>query len=68
MGNQPIDSLVDMKGLMAMLCLKSRSSVYKYVAQNPNFPRPCKLAGGRGRNRFKTSEVQNYIDSLNARD
>ena len=58
------DNLIDMKGLMGLLCVKCRSSVYKYIAENPNFPRPCKLGGWRGRNMFKASEVTGYIHSL----
>ena len=65
---QPHDGLVDMKGLMALLCVKSRSSVYKYVAENPDFPRPCKLSGGTGRLKFKANEIARFIELLKASD
>jgi predicted DNA-binding transcriptional regulator AlpA len=64
MADQLQDELIDMKGAMKLLCVKSRSSVYKYVAENPSFPKPYKLNGSKGRVKFKASELSHFIYSL----
>jgi predicted DNA-binding transcriptional regulator AlpA len=64
MVDQRQDELVDMKGAMELLRLKSRSSVYKYAAENPAFPKLYKLNGTKGRVKFKASELYQFIDSL----
>jgi predicted DNA-binding transcriptional regulator AlpA len=68
MVDQRQDELVDMKGAMKLLCVKSRTSVYKYVAENPAFPKPYKLNGTKGRVKFKASELSRVIDSLKSGD
>jgi predicted DNA-binding transcriptional regulator AlpA len=64
MVDQRHDELVDMKRAMKLLCIKSRTSVYKYAAENPAFPKPYKLNGAKGRVKFKASELFQFIESL----
>ncbi len=63
---QPSDGLVDMKGLMALLSVKSRSSIYRYISENPAFPKPVKLSRHSGRVKFKISDVTRFIDAADA--
>jgi predicted DNA-binding transcriptional regulator AlpA len=65
MGLHRFDDLVDLKGVLAALSVKSRSSYYKY-AKNPNFPRAVRVNGDKGPLKFKAREVAQFIDSLNS--
>ena len=65
MNIQHQDGLVDLKGLLAALSLRSRSSYYKY-AQRDDFPRGFRLGGNRGPLRFKARDVVAFIESLKA--
>lgn len=64
--NQP-DTLISLTALMRLLSVSSRTTVYRYLEENPNFPRPCKIGGRRGRMKFKSTEVAKFIDSLEGR-
>jgi predicted DNA-binding transcriptional regulator AlpA len=65
MSLQTTESLVDLKGVLKALALRSRSSYYKY-AKNPNFPRAVRVNGGKGPLKFKAREITKFINSLNA--
>lgn len=65
MNLQPSDGLLDLKGVLDALAVKSRTSYYKY-AKHPNFPRAVRVAGGKGPLKFKAREVAQFIDSLKA--
>jgi len=56
--------LISMKECMRLLSVSSRSTVYGYMKQNPDFTRPCSLSKGRSRVRFKAVEVSRFIESL----
>jgi predicted DNA-binding transcriptional regulator AlpA len=64
--NQP-DTLISLTDLMKLICVSSRTTIYRYLDENPDFPRPCKIGGRRGRMKFKAAEVARFIDSLEAR-
>jgi predicted DNA-binding transcriptional regulator AlpA len=61
------DGLVSMRTLMSLIAVTSRATVYKYIEQIPDFPKPCQFGVRRGRVRFKASEVSHYIASLPTR-
>jgi predicted DNA-binding transcriptional regulator AlpA len=65
MALQNFDDLVDLKGVLAALSVKSRTSYYKY-AKNPNFPRAVRVNGSKGPLKFKSREIAQFINSLNA--
>ena len=65
MNLQPTDGLLDLKGVLDALSVKSRTSYYKYAKQ-PNFPRPVRINGHKGPLRFKAREVTLFINSLAA--
>ncbi len=60
------DRLLSLSAVMKMLSVASRSTMYNYVKQNPDFPKPFKIAGERGRVKFRAREVAQFIDSLGA--
>lgn len=64
--NQP-DTLISLTDLMKLISVSSRTTVYRYLDENPEFPRPCKIGGRRGRMKFRAAEVARFIDSLEAR-
>lgn len=59
------DVLVDLKGFLSALSVKSRTSYYKY-AKHPNFPRAVRVNGSKGPLKFRAQEVAAFINSLNA--
>ena len=65
MNLQPSDGLIDLRGVLDALSVKSRSSYYKY-AKHPSFPRAVRVNGGKGPLRFKAREIAQFIDSLSA--
>ena len=65
---QAPDSLLSLSTVMRMMSVRSRTTIHNYLRQNPDFPRPCKIAGSRGRVKFKASEVSLFIESLKAGD
>ena len=62
---QPSDGLLDLKGVLDALSVKSRTSYYKY-AKHPGFPRAVRVLGGKGPLKFKAREIVQFIDSLKA--
>jgi predicted DNA-binding transcriptional regulator AlpA len=65
MNLQPSDGLLDLRGVLNALSVKSRTSYYKY-AKHPNFPRAVRVIGSNGPLKFKAREVAQFIDSLKA--
>ena len=61
------DELISMRILMLRISVASRATVYKSIAQIPDFPQPCQFGVRRGRVRFKASEVSRYVESLPSR-
>jgi predicted DNA-binding transcriptional regulator AlpA len=58
------DTLLSMAAVMRLISVSSRTTVYRYLQENPDFPRPCKIGASRGRVKFKAAEVARFIDSL----
>lgn len=56
------DSLLPMKAVLKLTGLRSRTSIYRLIDKDDNFPRPVRL-GTRG-TRFRQSEVDAWIRSL----
>lgn len=64
--DQP-DRLLTMSEVMRLMSVKSRTTIYRYLQENPDFPRPCKMGRDRGRLKFRATEVARLIGSLEAR-
>lgn len=60
------DALLSMSAVMRLISVTSRTTVYRYLQENPDFPRPCKIGASRGRVKFKATEVARFIASLQA--
>lgn len=60
------DALLSMSAVMRLISVSSRTTVYRYLQENPDFPRPCKIGTSRGRVKFKATEVARFIASLQA--
>lgn len=58
------DTLLSLAAVMQLMSVNSRTTVYRYLQENPDFPRPCKIGTSRGRVKFKATEVARFIDSL----
>jgi predicted DNA-binding transcriptional regulator AlpA len=58
------DRLVSISELMKAVGLRSRTSVYRYVKFDPNFPRPLRL--GVRSVRFRKSDLAYYMQHLAA--
>ena len=60
------DALLSMSAVMRLISVTSRTTVYRYLQENPDFPRPCKIGASRGLVKFKATEVARFIASLQA--
>jgi predicted DNA-binding transcriptional regulator AlpA len=60
------DALLSMSAVMKIISVTSRTTVYRYLHENPDFPKPCKIGASRGRVKFKAREIAQFIDSLKA--
>ncbi len=57
-----VDPLLRISDILKLTGLKSKSSIYKLIATDENFPRP--LAIGGQTTRFRSSEFAKWLDSL----
>jgi predicted DNA-binding transcriptional regulator AlpA len=56
------DRLISIAELMGAIGLKSRTSIYRQIKFDPEFPRPLKL--GTRSVRFRRSDLANYMQRL----
>jgi predicted DNA-binding transcriptional regulator AlpA len=55
-------TLMNMRALMSTLSIRSRTTVYQRLQQDPSFPRPLRM--NRRFLRWRRADVEAYVGSL----